>query len=174
MRPKGVAEAQKLERFFTKLIWDNEDHQRTNVRRQVHAMRNDWLESRKVLQRALLEPDNTFDSDAKANSQQFMKSGVQLMHILRLKTDDYKIRFCRPGNKFDATWMETLYEDGSADQPGPTEPRKLIMCLFPALLQHMAHDATMVFVKDKRFILPDDEYSSLEYTVVAKASVMLE
>ena len=89
---------------------------------------------------------------------------------------EYKIRYCQPGDPFDASWMQAENDRGFV-APESCDRRTVLVCLFPALFQHSADTKAVTYAKNKRLFLARNEeknFAHRDVSIIARAVVWLQ
>jgi hypothetical protein len=118
--------------------------------------------------------------DPKYRPDEWLKDALKFKHSLLLSPKDYRVHFCLPGTPFDASWMAPEDVFGITLQPRETAGKRVVMCLFPALVEieqapfgeHV--EVEEVLISNKRFFPTPAERRAFDpKTVVSKACVLL-
>lgn len=117
---------------------------------------------------------------ARNTAQEWAETVVQLKQTLLISPSEFRIRYCMPGSRFAATWMQAEAADGSPMPETQAEGRSIAACLFPALTAHDAPllhnklDLADILIKNKTFFPSDaDERALTTSKVISKAVVLV-
>jgi hypothetical protein len=138
----------------------------------VTVLYDKWVACLQALEPGLVLPSN------KKQSRKWLQGVVELKQEMIVSPQEYRIRYSQPGTLFDATWMTAESTHGKTIRNMHANNKEILMCVFPALMQHSASSSTdAASANGKRFFSASDDnydYEDQDPSVVAKAIVLLE
>lgn len=118
-----------------------------------------------------------------ACSDNWAESAVKLKQKLMIDADEYRVHSCRPGTKFDPTWMQAEDIYACTVRDDRAEGKTVAACLFPALSRHEVppapkcttlNDLNSLLVANKQFFPSFKEKQAFDpQTVISKAVVLV-
>lgn len=113
--------------------------------------------------------------------KQWSEDAIQLKQSLMISPKDYGIHFCKPSTLFDASWMQAEDFDSCRVSDEHAEGKKILTCLFPALVQMdpdpFTEDTTCeeILTRNKKFAQTMQFKGNFDpRTVLCKAAVLVK
>jgi hypothetical protein len=149
--------------------------QNNRLAKQVITLEHNLLEALRISRPSAPGCDPEYDP------HQWLKDALKFKHSLLLSPKDYRVHFCLPGTPYDESWMAAEDVFGIPfHKEAETEGKRVVMCLFPALVEIEAvpfgeHvEVEEVLISNKRFFPTAAERRAFDpKTVVSKACVLL-
>ncbi len=118
--------------------------------------------------------------DCLSDPEAWVQGALKLKLKLMIARRDYRIHNCLPGTSFDSTWMRAEDIDGRAISDSKANSKKVIICLFPALVEQDPRalekgiDVSECLMKNKNFFPTWQEREALDpKQVICKAVVLI-
>jgi hypothetical protein len=149
--------------------------QNNRLAKQVSSLEHNLLEALHTCS------PNAPGLDPEYGSREWLQDALKFKHSLLLSPKDYRVHFCLPGTPYDESWMAAEDVFGiPLLKESETNGKRVIMCLFPALVEIEAvpfgeHvEVEEVLISNKRFFPTAAERRAFDpTTVVSKACVLL-
>lgn len=119
--------------------------------------------------------------DCLNDTEGWLHGALKLRQTLEISPLEYKVHFCMPSTGFDPTWMQAEDAEGFPVSDEAARNKKVVTCLFPALVEHEAKTFTAnakvvdLLVSNKRFLpTQKDKFALDTCKVVSKATVLVK
>jgi hypothetical protein len=169
----GAKEVQKLDKLSLKLMFADEDFEKSTVRIQAERLA---VKAKRTLAQACSSAPGFHERDP----LDWAKAALKLKQILMISPKDYRVHFPFPGTDFDPTWMKAEEFDGFALDDQKASEKKVACCLFPALFekdpQPFKQNVTVeeILTNNKAFFPSFEEKKALDpKRVIGKATVLV-
>jgi hypothetical protein len=130
---------QHLDGVATKLLFENDGSKNTAVPKRKSIL---FKNVSKVLKDTFPAADGFGDEE---RGNHWLIHAVELKQKLMISNRDYRVHTCRPGTKFDPSWMEAEDVWGCSVKDQQAEGIDVVQCTLPALVQQelepLARDA---------------------------------
>ncbi|KAF2025870.1 hypothetical protein EK21DRAFT_92905 [Setomelanomma holmii] len=173
LRGRSAEEAQIFDKASMKLMFEEERFQEETKKRAENLTAK--LET--AIKAAWPEATGLFED---RDPRRWAEGAVELKQTLMISRNDFRVHHSRPGTTFDPAWMQAQDGEGFPVTDGKAEGRRMVTCLFPALVEQKPApfgdlpSLDDVLVMNKKFFPNQAEKRNLNLkTVVAKATVLV-